>query len=87
MLTVNEEPAKQISLGDTLYVPGFGVSDNYSTEISVMVYVVTPDGYYYVVTGDGFKPARVGKYNLRYVATDEAGNMSVVSFDFTVTNG
>lgn len=87
VLTVNEEPAKQISLGDTLYVPGCGVSDNYSTKISVMVYVVTPDGYYYVVTGDGFKPARVGKYNLRYVATDEAGNMSVVSFGFTVTNG
>ena len=86
VITLKNEPASEIALGDYIRLPEYEVSDNSGKEVTVSIYVDTPDGRSYLMSGDRncFKPESQGVYTLRIRAMDESGNISYLTRSITV---
>ena len=86
LITVYDKVAPTISLsgscpttakvGDTVKFPSIKVSDNLTAKenIKTAIYVIGPTGFIYSTMNNSFKFTEEGKYIVRYVAIDEAGN-------------
>lgn len=61
------------------------VTDNLGESCTVVVYVVDTEGVYKQATGGSFVPEKSGVYAVRYMAFDESGNYTIVSYKITVS--
>ncbi|MBQ8308634.1 MAG: hypothetical protein IJX96_02245 [Clostridia bacterium] len=98
-VTVEDEVAPEISfkggfqttakVGDTLYIPDYTLSDNYSAsdKIQVIKSVLTPNGVLEVFSEEvnALVCKYAGVYEFRIVVIDEAGNTNTVKHKITVT--
>lgn len=84
-ITVDGEVAKEYSLGSTLTIPAYSVTDNDSAEsgIKSAVYVITPTGEHVLVT-ESFTFKVKGKYILRYIAYDNYYNQALKEYEIEV---
>lgn len=86
VITLKSEPVSEIALGEYFRIPKYEVSDNSGKEVTVSVYIDSPDGQSYLIASDrnSFKPLTQGVYTLRIRAMDESGNISYLAHSFTV---
>lgn len=77
-----------VKKGDAIVIPSFTVSDNVTAaeDIRVTKYVLTPSGVLVTIPADSnsIKATQTGKYEFRIIATDGAGNVSMVKTTVTV---
>lgn len=87
-LTVNGSLPSSVKIGESVSLPTYTVSDNYSesNEIAVRCFVRNLDNYRYeqVTAGETYTFRQAGKYAVRYTAVDGAGNVTNVEFTVTV---
>ena len=78
-----------VKVGETIVIPKFTVSDDLSAaeNIRVSKYAFTPSGVLVTIPekSNSIKAFQAGKYEIRIVATDEAGNVRMVRRAITVT--
>ena len=89
VITVSGEVPKEVKSGSTILLPKITVKDNLTAEsdIKVMRYVITSAGKLVAVGDDydAYIPVKTGKYQILFVAMDEAGNMTSVRYEVNVT--
>ena len=73
------------TVGAEIKVATVNITDNYSTNIDIYVYVYRPDGTVATVKGGKFKADMVGVYTVYYYAFDEAGNADILHYQLTVS--
>ena len=92
-LTVKDDVAPEISLGaavvtakvgETVKVAEFTATDNVSKDVSSFICVDGPDGVYTIVKDNQFVAEKAGKYIVKYMVWDEAGNYTFKSYTVTV---
>lgn len=85
VITVNAEMRPEYSLGETVVIPQITVTDNESAaeNIRVRKYLILPSGRIVEIPGNSFVASYIGKYTVRYVAYDEAGNQTLYDISFT----
>ena len=81
VITVSGTLPASVSVGDTVAVPDFSASDNYTSgsSLETRIIVIGPDYDHRVIAPDengeySFTADREGKYTVRYYAEDEDGN-------------
>lgn len=72
------------SVGDTVEIAQYKVSDNRTENMTVSVFLTLPDGRVSVFKGDAFYANRKGKFTVSYYVEDEDGNTTIVSYDIIV---
>lgn len=74
-------------LGEKIVLPEASVTDNISSKenLTVKTYLVTNTGNIYKLDSMAFVPQYAGVYMVRYYCTDAVGNLTVVSFEITVS--
>lgn len=88
VVTFKHAPQSTAKKGDVLVIPDFTVTDNYSAaeKITVNKCIITPWGeQFYLTDGNSVNATAVGKYELRVMATDEAGNSTMSRIVVEVT--
>ena len=77
-----------VKVGETMVIPSFTVSDNVTAaeDIRITKYVLTPSGVLVTIPADSnsVKATQSGKYEFRIIATDGAGNATMVKATVTV---
>ena len=86
IITLKNEPAAEIALGDYIRLPEYDASDNSGKEVTVSIYIISPDGRRFYLDKDRncFKPSSAGKYTLSIRAMDESGNIAYLERIITV---
>ncbi|MBO5412497.1 MAG: hypothetical protein J6A38_05415 [Clostridia bacterium] len=76
-----------VTVGSKIHVPKAIVADNYDTDLTYVVYIVTPTGYIFEFDQSkaGFIASLAGEYNIIYSARDAEGNLSVARYTVVVT--
>ena len=84
----SEFPA-EIRKGEVIVIPDFTVSDNVTATENLVVnkYILTSGGVLVPLSSDSnsFRPTKEGVYQIRIVVTDEAGNVTLIRRNVTVT--
>ena len=84
----SEFPA-EIRKGEVIVIPDFTVSDNVTAAENLVVnkYILTSGGVLVPLSSDSnsFRPTKEGVYQIRIVVTDEAGNVTLIRRNVTVT--
>lgn len=84
----NEDTVVRISLGSTLKVKDFTVTDNKSTEdkLNTQIFIIDGNGMWCanVTETKEYRPARKGSYQVKIISVDEAKNMGVAYYRFIV---
>lgn len=83
IVTVDKPMAATVALGDSVTIPTFTYTDDYSTaeEMQTLVTVSVPDGNYETVkAGDKFTFDAVGIYHIRFTVIDKYFNMTTVEY-------
>jgi hypothetical protein len=74
-----------VKQGKQITVAKATATDNVDGEVDVYVYLVNPSGVITKVTlGQKVKLTEKGVYQLRYLAVDKFGNLSILYYDITV---
>ncbi len=84
VITPQANMKENYTLGETVVIPKITVTDNETAaeNISVKKYVVLPTGRIAELPGNSFIASYAGKYTVRYVAYDEAGNQALYEISF-----
>ena len=94
MLTVADIVAPEVEfidlvseskIGETVLIADTKITDNLSTQFTVINYLELPDGKFVALPGNSFIANTAGTYRVWYYVTDEAGNTTVTSYAVTVT--
>lgn len=80
-LQKHKETAK---IGETVALAGTQVTDNFTEECTVAVYVFGPENTCVEVTDGKFAASAAGVYSVRYMAFDEEGNYAFASYEIDV---
>ena len=82
VVTFKHAFAATASVGDTLVIPDFTVTDDVTAAENIVVtkFVLNPDGKLIMLTGNSIKCEYAGDYEFRIIARDEAGNSSMHKF-------
>lgn len=85
VITPQANMRESYALDGTVVIPKVTVTDNETAaeNISVKKYVVLPTGRIAELPGNSFIASYAGKYTVRYVAYDEAGNQALCEISFT----
>ena len=77
----------EAKVGDTIIVPAYTVSDNYSEadKIIVRVFVETPANQLLMLPGNSIVVHHAGIYRFRIMVVDEAGNITSETYRVNVT--
>lgn len=76
-----------VKVGELIVIPDYTVSDNVSSDITVIKYIVTAGGTLVELEGESnaFRPSGAGTYEIRIIVKDEAGNVTMVQQAVNVT--
>ena len=77
------EMSNVLNVGDTLKIPSFTFTDDYSKDVYSMIYVIEPSGKL-VPINDGYKVSKTGRHTLWVCAIDDFGNITMKDFIFYV---
>jgi hypothetical protein len=86
-LTISGEVVSTAKVGENVSLPTAQVSDNLEGELTLVVYVIMPNGHVLEVKeGDkGFTATKAGVYMVVYSVSDEQGNFDYKYYKITVT--
>ena len=88
IIKFNTQPVSEAKVGDKIIIPNVTVSDNLSEvgKISLQYFVMTPSGKMVELTKGVriFMPSDAGKYQILVMASDEAGNITLLKHQVTV---
>lgn len=73
-------------VGKKIIVPTATATDNIDKNLNVIMYLITPFGLMVELKPNAFIPDMVGIYTVRYYLMDTAGNITMESYDITVTD-
>ena len=71
-------------IGETITVASLTATDNVSENLTVFVCVENPDCQNDIVKDNKFVADKAGKYTVKYIVCDEAGNYAFASYTITV---
>lgn len=86
-------PVTEGKVGEAINVASISVKDNYSEKFNIYVCLVDPDGISYSLTrveidntiiNKSFTTSVAGDYQIYYYVSDEAGNVTIVSYMINV---
>ena len=80
----NESTVVNSSLGATHVVKGYQVSDNLDKNVSVDIYLMTPNLNFSKLQGNSFNLNEKGDYRVYYYAKDSSGNVSSIYYTVRV---
>lgn len=86
-IVLSHDVVEKGAVGDKIYVPKAVVTDNVDIDNDIYYYVITPDGIINVFDRtkyDGFTADRAGKWIIRYVSYDKAGNMTLIDYEIMI---
>lgn len=84
-ITVKGEPVREAALGDSMTVIGMTASDNLTEELNTRIFIYDPNYRNRIVQeGDSYRFTLRGTYKLVYYASDEAGNVSRITYNIEV---
>jgi hypothetical protein len=86
VINVLEEPPAEINLGEAIRIPAYETSDNTGKEVTVSVFILTPNGQSICLNEayNAFTPSYKGDYILRLRAFDSSGNVTYLSYTIKV---
>lgn len=86
VISVLEEPPAEINLGESIRIPAYEASDNTGKEVTVSVFIITPNGQSICLNEsyNAFTPSYKGDYVLRLRASDSSGNIAYLSYTIKV---
>lgn len=83
-ITLLSSIAKTYKLGETFKMPEVTVTDNLSEDLKVITYIVDPNDVYVDCTEKDYVFEELGTYKVKFMAIDEAHNISIRTFEFEV---
>jgi hypothetical protein len=85
VITVKGAVKDLVEIGKAFKIPSATVSDNETKDISLLVWIIEPNGRMVNVTKlKSYTPTNLGKHVLTYYACDESGCVTIESFDIIV---
>ncbi len=79
-IKVNVKDRTSVKVGNTVKIPKATVTDNFSENLTVYIYVQTPEGKYITAKGNQFKAEQKGEYVVTFMAMDDYGNMTLKTY-------
>lgn len=90
VITLEDEMPTSMKKNKSITIPKATATDNLDGKLKVYVYVEDPTGMVSMMVGSvsenyTFKPTSSGLYVIKYLATDKAGNVSIVNCEIWVS--
>ena len=84
VITLEGKEIVEGNVGESIYIPKAIATDIEDGELKVNIYITTPAGRVYSVTGDGFKADVAGKYTVCYSVYDSSYNLAMYTYEIIV---